>query len=130
VKATTTLAALSAAAKWLQVLYERGSQLAALEGKAIGALHQAVNQTRNYLQVEESGDRNLKREAELSVFWMDAYHALSDLDAELGERCLVKSGYWGDPSKWTPMQIEQADITLEAMAEDAEALLSNPRYRT
>ncbi len=127
--ASIVITALQAINVWFKIL-ERKRQLRNEEREAVKAIHMAVNQTRAYIHsLGETGcqspRRDLTKEAAISALWSDAYKALADVDQDLANRCLIKSGYWSEPDVWTQEQVNAANISLSSISKEAELMLNS-----
>ena len=85
----------------------------------------AARKTSVYMrQVQETGNRSHKTEAELAVLWTELSFALQDLGVDkLAKRCYIKGKQWADPSQFDKDYLDKADVGLEKMEQLANDVL-------
>ena len=126
----TVIAALGAIGAWLALLRQEQHELQRNEAAAVRALYNAVNETRLYVRrLGEAGyrspNRDFEREDHLSRLWMEAYFALRKISPNLAHKCMVKSGYWQEPERWSEAQVRVAGIKLDSICEEARSLAND-----
>lgn len=97
--------------------------------ESVNALRQvifAAQKTSVYLrQINETGDKDHKTEADLSRAWTELSFKLEDLGIKaLARRCRMKGKHWADPSQFEGEELEKADIGLEKMESLASEILA------
>jgi len=94
--------------------------------EALKSLFSALTETKVYLARlarSEKQKRDYNTEAKLAQLWTIASVALRTFDNDLAERCFNKGNYWTNPDTWTRADIEKARIQIDAVLNDAKALL-------
>ncbi|KFZ32131.1 hypothetical protein IDSA_05560 [Pseudidiomarina salinarum] len=100
--------------------------------ESVNALRQvilAAQETSVYVrQINETGRKDHKTEAELSKAWTELSFRLEDLGIEaLAQRCRMKGKHWAAPGQFESAELEKADIGLEKMESLASEILSEIR---
>jgi len=119
---------------WFGLLRKEQKERKEQERRAIKALYVALNETLMYFRrldhpelakesEKDKFERSIGTEDSLSRLWMEAAVELKDVNLELSQRCFMKGVYWTDRDKWTDEKIKNANIKLEALVGDAQALL-------
>jgi hypothetical protein len=91
---------------------------------ALSAIFAAASETKIYLAgLERTARRSRKKEEELSRLWSRAALAARRFDADLTDRCLMKSQYWVSPEKWGAEEVAEKRIGIDAVYEKARQLL-------
>lgn len=91
---------------------------------ALAAIYTAASETKLYLARLEVGKRrSRKREAELARLWSRAGPPVRRFDADLADRCLMKSDFWIWPERWTPADVRSNRIGIDQVQEGARRLL-------
>ncbi len=116
----TTTAALSAVLKhvltWLTNL-RRASD--ARKNESLEAVNQviiAARRTSVYSRAHETGNVDMKVEAELATLWTELSFELQRLGlTKLAKRCDVTGRYWASPTSFSKEWLNQADVGLEAV---------------
>ena len=91
---------------------------------ALAAIYAAANETKIYLaRLEKTGRRKRKREEELARLWSKAAVPVRRFDADLADRCLLKSQYWVSPDRWNADDVTEKKIGIDAIYEKARELL-------
>ena len=92
--------------------------------QALLCIYAAANETKLYLaQLEKTGRRIRKREEELARLWGKAAIPVRRFDADLANRCLLKSQYWVSPDKWKADEVTEKKIGIDAVYEKTRELL-------
>jgi hypothetical protein len=92
--------------------------------QALVCIYAAANETKLYLaQLEKTSRRVRKREEELARLWSKAAVPVRRFDADLANRCLLKSQYWVSPEKWKADDVTEKKIGIDAVYEKARELL-------
>jgi len=102
---------------------------AARKKESITALRQvilAAQKTSVYVrQLNETGLKDHKTEAELSMAWTELSFKLGDLGIDaLALRCRMKGKHWAYPGEFEREDLEKADIGLEKMESLATEILA------
>jgi len=105
---------------------------AARKEESVNALRQvilAAQKTSVYVrQISETGRKDHKTEAELSIAWTELSFKLEDLGIDaLAQRCRMKGKHWADPCQFESEELEKADIGLEKMESLASEILAEVR---
>jgi hypothetical protein len=119
---------------WFGLLRKEQKERKEQERKAIKALYVALNETLTYFRRLEhpelappgtanEAQRNLRIEDSISRLWMEAAVELKDIQPQLSQRCFMKGVYWTDRDRWNDERVKDANIKLEALLDDAKALL-------
>jgi hypothetical protein len=94
---------------------------------ALGALSQALTETRFYLRDRAKGAKpNQKSEDKIARLWAAAAVELRGLDSNLAMICQYKSDYWADPAGWTDVDVVDKCIQIDALFERYHKLLDLP----
>ena len=92
--------------------------------RAIRAVWSAVDNTRMYIRLIESGTADSAAPNPALVdLWSTAALEMMELDPDLAARLRDKADYWSDPVRWSDEMIAGAHIRIDAIASDARALL-------
>src|SRR5687768_9214095 len=84
----------------------RGQQPTPPKQLAIRSVWSAVDNTRMYLRMIESGQvRAEDPNPELMDLWSDASLRIAEFDPALALRLRDKADYWSDPRRWNEQQI-------------------------
>lgn len=119
---------------WFGLLRKEQKERKEQERKAIKALYVALNETLTYFRRLEhpelalpgttnEAQRNLHIEDSISRLWMEAAVELKDIQPQLSQRCFMKGVYWTGRDRWNEERVKDANIKLEALLDDAKALL-------
>jgi hypothetical protein len=101
-----------------------GQHQTAPKQQAIRAVWSAVDSTRMHIRMIENGDAYPGApNPELVALWSDASLQLAEFDPDLALRLRAKAEYWSDPAGWDDRKIDDARISIDAVAADARALL-------
>jgi hypothetical protein len=120
---------------WFGLLRKEQKERQEQERRAIKALYVVLNETLTYFRRIEHPEfatpenraefeRNIKTEDALSRLWMEAAVELRGVNQDLSERCFMKGVYWSDRDRWDEEKVKATNIKLEALLQDAKALLS------
>jgi hypothetical protein len=110
-----------------------------LRDNALRALVHALNETHIYYRRRERGKpRSHEMEEQLVRCWSAAAIPLRHIDSELASRCNLKAQFWIHPEDYSSQDVENLGITLEAVRNAYQTLLSpgslgnsaNERVRT
>ena len=114
------------AGRWLVNLSRAGRARREASRAALRGVVVAARRTRRYLRaVDEAGERDATREAELSALWSELGFRLADLGlGKLAKRCDVTGRYWADPETFDAHFLAQADVGLERMERLAREVLA------
>jgi hypothetical protein len=92
--------------------------------QALYALYTALNETKAYLNLLDSGKkRNRRKEWAIAKLWHDASVPLRNIDRDLAERCFIKGSYWLEPDTWTNLMIKKKRIGLDQVLKSTRNLL-------
>jgi hypothetical protein len=92
--------------------------------QALFALYTALNETKAYVEMLESGKRrDRKKEYAIAKLWHDASVPLRDIDPDLADRCFMKGSYWMEPDVWTDAMIKRKRIKLDQVLKSIRAIL-------
>jgi hypothetical protein len=90
--------------------------------EAVMAIYVAANETKIYLQQIQKR-RSRKVERKLSGLWSRAGILCNRLNADLVDRCLMKSDYWIAPQIWKKEYIRLLRFGLDQILEDTQKFL-------
>ena len=119
---------------WFGLLRKEQKERQEQERRAIKALYVVLNETLTYFRRIEHPEfaspenraefeRNIKTEDGLSRLWMEAAVELKEVNRDLSQRCFMKGVYWTDRDRWDEKRVKSANIKLETLLQDAQALL-------
>lgn len=96
--------------------------------QSIAALRKVVTSSRKtaiYLrQLQETGERSLQKEGELSLLWTELGFELEELGVnKLAKRCQIKGKHWENPKNSDKEYMKKADVSLERMERIAREVL-------
>lgn len=98
-------------------------------GEAIEALKLVIDaseMTQTYLQKRTNGeDRDYKTEYNLAEHWSMAAFLISRINKELSVRLSDKSKFWRNPDTWDSKLIDEKNISLESVTNDAKRLMES-----
>lgn len=94
---------------------------------AVETIQRAANRTRFIIASDNFQPNRLN--AELSDLWVNAAAAVRDLDRDLYERLLEKSGYWSDPRMWDMQMVADSRIYIDDIIEDSNRFLKELSVR-
>ncbi|HEY9032053.1 MAG TPA: hypothetical protein VIM93_11885 [Kangiella sp.] len=77
------------------------------------SLRQALQSTKEYIEVQREGRRNRDKERVLSDLWSKAASSVVKYDRDLAERLFQKGDYWLAPETWGEDDIYSAGIAIE-----------------
>lgn len=132
---TEILKASDAALGWFGFVRKSKLEQSEKERRAIKALYLALNETCLYFRrlerpslaqskkEKQKFKRSIESEEVISRLWMDASVELRDINPDLAARCFIKGTYWADRDAWTDDDVRKANIKLEGVLKDAQALL-------
>ena len=139
-EASALLKAADSLLGWFGLLRKEKLERGERERRAIKALYVALNETvlyfrrldRPYLARSNKEKvkfrRSIETEEALSRLWMEASVELRDIDQDLAERCFFKGNYWADRDGWSDGDVRRADIKLQKVLEDSQALLRPKKH--
>lgn len=97
---------------------------------ALKGIVNALNETQIYVGRLHRGDpRNADQEAVLSRLWANASLPLKNIDAEVAQKCFLKSQYWAEPEQWGSGDVESAKIGIEEISGLIKEFLGNDPSR-
>jgi len=123
---------------WLGFLSKEKTDQNERERKALKALYAALMETSMYFRRLDSPhlartkreqkefQRDIAREEALARLWTEASVELRDVDEDLATRCFFKAQYWTNRDAWTAEDVHNANIALQRVTRDAQALLRKP----
>jgi hypothetical protein len=82
---------------------------------ALTSFLRALNETEIYYGELRKSDKDRDREADLSRMWIDVSQELLIVDVELAKRCEMKAKFCADPTGWSPLDVERANIAIYEM---------------
>ena len=92
--------------------------------QAIRAVWSAIDNTRMYIRMIDAGQVDASEpNPELVALWSEASLQIAAFDPGLANRLRSKAEYWSDPRRWDDQRIAEASIGIDAVADDARALL-------
>lgn len=96
--------------------------------QSVAALRKVVTSSRQtaiyFRQFQETGERSLQKEGELSLLWTELGFELEDLGVKkLAKRCQIKGKHWENPKNSDKEYMKKADVSLDRMERIAREVL-------
>lgn len=93
------------------------------------ALLEAALATKECLGEHRSGAPGIQAQRELRQLWNEASLRLRTSAPDLAARCQMKAGYWTEPERWTPAQVDYSRIGIDRIYCDAHAAVKQHHGR-
>lgn len=94
--------------------------------EALRVVIDASEKTQTYLQKRAEGiERDRDTEYDLAARWSTAGFLMSRINKELSVRLSEKSRFWRTPDTWNPEQIQEKNISLASVTNDAKKLMES-----